>query len=481
MIIATFSLVLLVALGLGIYSRKGAGKSSADFLVGGRKFGGILLYILVVGEVYSIGTIIGFPGGIYAEGAGFGVWFMGYILLAYPIGYFVLPLLWKAGRKHNAMTLPDVFKGHFRSRGLELTAALVCVVFLIPWAQLQLTGLTVALNGLGLGFTPLVTVLLGVGIALIFVLLSGIRAPAYVSFVKDFALIFAVIVVGLFVIGQTTSIPQIMAEANTRSAHTTIASGPPMVHTVSTMLFQAVGLCVFPFLVQAVFSSSSAKTVKKTQIGMPVYMLMYPFLVITAYFAISAVPGLEGAETNLAFIKAARLLLPDWLVGVIAGGAALCAIVVLAASALALGTLVTRNVLPGVREEKQKTLVRIIIAAYLAVSIVLTLALPSIMGTLINTSYYGFTQLIVGVALLIAGTRVRPVFIAAGLLAGTLSAIAIYLAGWQLGGLNIGVPALAINVLVVVVGRLVWPGEASEPIWVRKPRARTKAAAAPGH
>jgi len=111
MIVVTFVLVLLVALGLGIYSRRGAGKTTADFLVGGRKFGGILLFILVVGEVYSIGTVIGFPGGVYAEGAGFAIWFMGYILLGYPIGYFLLPLLWKVGRKHNAMTLPDNLQG----------------------------------------------------------------------------------------------------------------------------------------------------------------------------------------------------------------------------------------------------------------------------------------------------------------------------------------------------------------------------------
>ena len=469
MIVVTFVLVLLVALGLGIYSRRGAGKTTADFLVGGRKFGGILLFILVVGEVYSIGTVIGFPGGVYAEGAGFAIWFMGYILLGYPIGYFLLPLLWKVGRKHNAMTLPDIFRGHFNSRALELVAALVSVVFLIPWAQLQLTGLTVALNGLGLGFTPLVTVLVGVSIALIFVMLSGIRAPAYVSYVKDFALIFAIVVVAVFVLGQNTSIPKIMADANVGSAHTTIAAGRPMIHTVSTMLFQAVGFFMFPFVIQAILSSKSAKTVRKTQIGMPIYMLMYPFLMITAYFAISAVPGLKGPDTNLAFIEVARRLLPDWLVGVVAGGAALCAIVVLAASSLVIGTLVSRNVLTGVKEEKQKSLVRVIIAIYLAVSIVLTLVFPNLMGALINTSYYGITQLAVAVVLLIAGSRVRPSNIAAGLLAGAATAVGIYLSGADLGGLNIGVPSLAVNVAIVVIGRLVWPAkQASEAVWVRK-------------
>ncbi|GGG69141.1 sodium:solute symporter [Kocuria dechangensis] len=468
--VITFGLVLVIAMALGLYSRKGV-KSTEDFLVGGRSFGSLLLFILVVGEVYSIGTVIGFPGGVYAEGAGFAIWFMGYILLGYPIGYFLLPLLFKAGRRYNAVTLPDVFRGHFNSRPLELTAALLCVIFLIPWAQLQLTGLTVALNGLGLGFTPLATVLIGVGIALVFALMSGIKAPAYVSFVKDFALIFAIVIVAVFVLGQNPSVADIVARADAVSDHTVIEHGRPMLHTMSTLLFQALGFYMFPFIVQAIMSSKSARTVRRTQIGMPLYMLMYPFLLVVAYYAISTVPGLTGAQTNLAFIEVTRNLLPEWLVGVVAGGAALCAIVVLAASALCIGTLVSRNVLVNVPERRQKSYVRVIIAVYLLVSIVLTLVVPNLMGALINTSYYGFTQLIVPVLLLIFGSRVRPGVMAAGLAGGVAIALGLYLTGADLGGLSLGVPALAGNLAIVAAGRLLWPRpQRSEAIW-----ARTKA------
>lgn len=463
----TFALVLVAAVALGVYSRRGM-KTTEDFLVGGRSFGGVLLFILVVGEVYSIGTVIGFPGGVYAEGAAFAIWFMGYILLGYPIGYFILPLLFKAGRRYNAVTLPDVFRGHFKSRPLELTAALLCVVFLVPWAQLQLTGLTVALNGLGLGFTPLATVLIGVSIALVFALLSGIKAPAYVSFIKDFALIFAIVIVAVFVLGKNSSVTDIVARADDVSNHTVIEQGRPLLHTMSTLIFQAVGFYMFPFIIQAIMSSKSGRTVRRTQIFMPLYMLMYPFLLIVAYYAISAVPGLTGAQTNLAFIEVARNLLPEWLVGIVAGGAALCAIVVLAASALCIGTLVSRNVLVGVPERRQKSYVRVIIAVYLLVSIVLTLVVPNLMGALINTSYYGFTQLIVPVLLLIFGSRIRPGVMAAGLVGGVVTAVSLYLVGADLGGLSLGVPALAANIVIVGIGRLLWPrAERSEAIWTR--------------
>jgi solute:Na+ symporter, SSS family len=78
---------------------------------------------------------VGLPGGIYAEGAGYGIWFLGYILLAYPVGYFVGPLMWRAGKRYGAMTVPDVFKGHYGSRMLEVVAALSAIVFLVPWGS----------------------------------------------------------------------------------------------------------------------------------------------------------------------------------------------------------------------------------------------------------------------------------------------------------------------------------------------------------
>ena len=81
-----------------------------DFFVASRQFGTALVFFLTAGEIYSIGTMVGFPGGIYAKGPTYGVWFLGYILLAYPIGYFVGPKIWEAGKRHNAITLPDLFR-----------------------------------------------------------------------------------------------------------------------------------------------------------------------------------------------------------------------------------------------------------------------------------------------------------------------------------------------------------------------------------
>src|SRR5207249_7539999 len=110
-----FSIIGLSVL-IALAARLGTSKnmSISEYLVGGRSFPAWLLYFLAVGEIYSIGTMIGLPSGVYAHGARDAIWFLGYILLAYPLGYYGGPLIWRAGVRYNAMTIPDVFGSHFR-------------------------------------------------------------------------------------------------------------------------------------------------------------------------------------------------------------------------------------------------------------------------------------------------------------------------------------------------------------------------------
>ena len=83
------------------------------------------------------------------------------------------------------MTLPDVAGRHFRSRGLELTIAIASVVFLIPWGQLQLAGLQVALSGLGITINPTVAVFRRrCACSALPPCFRVWRAPAFVSYVK---------------------------------------------------------------------------------------------------------------------------------------------------------------------------------------------------------------------------------------------------------------------------------------------------------
>jgi solute:Na+ symporter, SSS family len=447
---AVFLGFIVFSLYLALRSNKGRGPQSVhDFFVASRQFGAYLVFFLAAGEIYSIGTMVGFPGGIYAKGPTYGVWFLGYILLAYPVGYFIGPKIWQAGKRYDAITLPDLFKGHFESRALELIVAGSAILFLLPWGQLQFTGLVAALKGLGWDFQPLYLILISAALAFTYIAIAGVRASAYIAVLKDILMVLAIVVTGLAVSWET-GVTQVFHAASQHVSNNMNAH--QLTFSMSTMLFQSLGFYVMPFAVQNFFTAKSANTIRRTQVAMPLYMLMYPFLVIASYYAISQ--NLHLASPNEAFFAAAIRLLPGWLLGLVAAGASLSGLLVLAGICLAIGPIVTRNLLPNMPESKQKTSAKVVIVIYLVLSIVMTLLTPNLMLTLINTTYYGVTQFFPGVMVILFGLRVRPAAIGAGMLTGQLLAIALYVTQADFGGFNIGLLCLALNVVVATVVNL---------------------------
>jgi SSS family solute:Na+ symporter len=180
---------------------------------------------------------------------------------------------------------------------------------------------------------------------------------------------------------------------------------------------------------------------------MPLYMLMYPFLVVASYYAI--VQHVNLASPNEAFFTAVVHLLPPWLVGLVAAGASLSGLLVLAGICLAIGPVVTRNLLPHVPESRQKTGAKAVIGLYLLLSIGMTLATPNLMLTLINMTYYGVTQFFPGVIVIVFGLRVSARAIGSGMLAGQVLAVILYVLKFDLAGLNLGLVCLAVNVLAM--------------------------------
>ena len=445
-----FGFILLLSLGIALSSRGKKKKLNVEeYLVGGRSFSGILLFFLAVGEIYSIGTMIGFPGGIYAKGPSYGIWFLGYILLAYPIGYFIAPLLWRAGKKYGSMTLPDLFKGHYSHRGLELVMTISALLFLIPWGQLQFEGLIVALSSLGFNLSPTAAVIIAGCIAFLYISVSGVKAPAMISILKDILMFLAIIIAGIAVIKEANGVSNLFSMAKEQGASVTIDQPENLVFSLTTIFFQALALYCMPLIAAVIFTGKSEGTIKKTQRFMPLYMLMYPFLILSSYFALVHIPNLQNP--NQAFMATVMSILPPWAVGLVAAGAALSGLLVLAVTSLTVGGLVSRNLLPSIPEKSQRQWVQTIVILYLLSSMALTLLAPSLMLNLINTAYYGYGQFLPGLLAIFFSRTIKPMGIAAGLIAGNVFALSMHLSEINLFNINIGLIALLINFVVTYV------------------------------
>ena len=111
-----------------------------QWTVGGRGFGLVLVWLLMAGEIYTTFTFLGASGWAYSRGAPI-LFNLGQAPLIYVTSFYILPLIWEVGRRHNLQTQADFFQVRYGSTFLAAFVALVGVVSLVPYVQLQLTGL----------------------------------------------------------------------------------------------------------------------------------------------------------------------------------------------------------------------------------------------------------------------------------------------------------------------------------------------------
>ena len=179
---------------------------------------------------------------------------------------------------------------------------------------------------------------------------------------------------------------------------------------------------------------------------MPLYMLMYPFLIASSYFALVSLPGLKNP--NHAFIATAIELLPSWVVGLVAAGAALSGLLVLAITSLVVGGIFTRNIMPNIPENKQRKWSQSVVIVYLLISMVLTVGFPSLMLNLINTAYFGFGQVLPGILAILFSKRATALGVGSGIVAGIIVALTLNFTHVSIFSINNGLLALVCNFIV---------------------------------
>lgn len=473
--IATITAAIIIGISLLIAFKAGSNrnkKSISEYLVGGRSFPAWLVFFLAVGEVYSLGTLLAFPGGIYAKGSSYGVWFVGYILLAYTFGYFIAPLLWRAGKKYNGMTNADLVGFHFNSKIVEVVIGVTLLLGLVPWGQFQFIGIQVALTSLGLNLTPLTAVIIAACLAFAYVSVSGVRSPAMVSLLKDTLMIVAAAAVAIAVVmftgGKAGATAALTTPAAPLSASMITINGSQMVYALSTILIQSV---VFYSCLQAgQLTAKSEATMKKSIIWMPLYMLVYPILTFVAFYALKHFPDIKP---NDVFMSLARDLLPPWVFGIVVAAVLLAGLLVLSVSALAISALVTRNLLPkSLPSSTQRRWSVFFVAAFLISAALLNLYASNLMLVILTLFYALSAQALPGMLAMMFGRRIAPMSIAVGAVVGVIVAVGsyIYIGGTTLdGGLNSCVLSLGANALIIAVWRLLAPADYRQPIVMHVP------------
>src|SRR5436309_10216222 len=123
---------------------------------GGRSFGTFVTWFLLGGDLYTAYTFIAVPALVFGAGA-VGFFAVPYTVIVYPIIFVFLPRLWSVSHRHGYVTPADFVRGRFDSRGLALAVAVTGILATMPYIALQLVGIQVVLETMGLkGHLPLI-------------------------------------------------------------------------------------------------------------------------------------------------------------------------------------------------------------------------------------------------------------------------------------------------------------------------------------
>src|SRR5579862_208217 len=140
--IALAAIVIIVACAsaLGFYAGTRHKMNLEQWTVGSRGFGPLLMLLLMAGEIYTTFSFLGASGWAYSRG-GPTLYILAYLTLAFVVSFFILPPLWELGRKHGLQTQADFFALRYDNKYLGALVAVLGILFMIPYLQLQLTGL----------------------------------------------------------------------------------------------------------------------------------------------------------------------------------------------------------------------------------------------------------------------------------------------------------------------------------------------------
>src|SRR4051795_8439334 len=194
--IALFALVTVIGF-LAVRWRRAASLEHLDeWGLGGRRYGTVVTWFLLGGDLYTAYTFIAVPALVFGAGAQ-GFFALPYTYLVYPLVFAAAPRFWTVCRANGYVTPADFVRGRYGSRGLALIVALTGILATMPYIALQLVGIQVVLGAMGInGDWPLI---IAFAILAAYTYQSGLRAPALIAVVKD-ALIWITVIVAVIYI-----------------------------------------------------------------------------------------------------------------------------------------------------------------------------------------------------------------------------------------------------------------------------------------
>jgi solute:Na+ symporter, SSS family len=480
-----FIVLFLFVTGLGFYAarwRRGDLTLLHEWGLGGRRFGTVVTWFLLGGDLYTAYTFIAVPAAIFATGA-VNFFAVPYTIIVYPVVFLVMPRLWAVAHRHGYVTASDFVKGRHGSSTLALMVALTGILATMPYIALQLVGMQVVLGEMGItGDWPLVIAFI---ILAAYTYFSGLRAPAMIALVKDFIIFITVIVavIGIPIYISTHlgdhsgSIGNGFATVFAKVPSKLAILQPNQYFLFGSLAFgSALALFMYPHSVTGTLASNSGKAIRRNAALLPAYSFLLGLLALLGFMALAA--GIKASPaygTNVAVPALILQVFPSWFAGFAFAAIAIGALVPASIMSIAAANLFTRNIYReyfrkevGSGEEASVAKIASLVVKFGALAFIVFLPLqnalnfqllggvwilqtfPAIVGGLFTRWFHRWALLIGWLVGMVSGTYMAYLQSSPKTAHFASSAYPLHLGGQTIIGYA-GLYAFTLNVVVVVV------------------------------
>lgn len=458
-------LFIIIATIVGVLPGMKKKMSLEEWAVGGRSFGRWLSWFVLAGEIYTAFAFLGASGWAYNRGAPT-FYMIGYGALAYVVGYYVLPKISPLGKKYGLMTQPDLVEHLYKSRTLAVITAVIGVAFLLPYLQLQLTGLGLIIETCSYGqLTRIPAMLIAFVLVASFVYLSGLKGVAATAVIKDVTMIVAVAFFGIYLpthyFGSVGGMFEALDAA--KPGFLTLPGGTKnfdVSWVMSTLTLTGLGFYMWPHFVPNSFSARNPEVLRHNAVYLPLYQICFLFPMLVGFTAL-LVLDTPLKTPDMAFMTMVRQTFPGWALGLVGGAGALACMIPAADLLLSTSMLFTRGIYcktigQNATSEQVARLARAVVIVLTGVALCLAIYLPNMLVNLLLTGYSGVTQFFPMIVLGLFWKKATKLGAYTGLIIGEILVFTLILGKmdpFPIAGMNLnaGFVALVANLISYVL------------------------------
>lgn len=398
------AIYLVVMLGIGYYC-KSKTSNVADFVLGGRNLGAWFTAFAYGTSYFSAVVFIGYAGqfgwsyGVSATWIGIGNAFVGSLL-----AWIVLGNRTRLMTTHlNTATIPEFFEKRYNSKKLKISSAIIVFVFLIPYTASIYNGLSKLFEILfNIDYTVCIIVM--AILTAVYVIMGGYLATAINDFVQGIIMLIGIIAVivctlmskgGLF--SSLTALKETGAQVGFGDSLASV-TGPDPINLIGVVILTSLGTWGLPQMIHKFYTIKDKPSIKRGAIISTIFALVVSggsyFLGSFGRLFVTTEEITINGKISYDIIIPTMIssTLPDILLGIVvvlvlsASMSTLASLVLTSSSTITID-LIKPMLKKSVDEKETVKIIRIFIALFILLSVVIALNPSTYITTLMSISW----------------------------------------------------------------------------------------------